>query len=456
MGVMPQKDLDHNEVYRLHLVKAYLEKSGDFRKLFNALLIFTLTFAIFIAWPYLAVLHQEHSLQYDIEQNKSKLKQINKQQLLFKKPSDAIKKLNRKIEEGPVMLRDYIRSINDGSVFDYPDIHHECSQFTDPMANAPMQMQMQIQIPNVSDIEIPNPTTNTCNIADNTDRNICRINRFVEYQLCEYDQLLIGPVFKGLNELVDDGNQLFNKQRIAKQLATVSKNLNNHIADNPKFWYYFRDKARMGAELKSEVVNLWEEIQQEIKPVVIKLTEMQKRASIEKKKLKKAQGKLTELRKELKTRLTKIQSPIGNLPISLSESVLIFPVVLAIAFTWSIFVLLEQLRLRLCLSKAEGEKQSYGETLSSKELGQVAPLWLELGEHNNREIWRWLLLSVPVVTFAITLVAIAIYELGSGKSIMQQSSLGITFYGLLYILSIIGLSFCFLSIVRLKVRFNRD
>lgn len=57
----------NNAVHREHLVNAYLNRAGSFRKLFVTLLGFTAAFDFFIAWPYLSAVQQELQLTSDIK-----------------------------------------------------------------------------------------------------------------------------------------------------------------------------------------------------------------------------------------------------------------------------------------------------------------------------------------------------------------------------------------------------
>ena len=219
------------------------------------------------------------------------------------------------------------------------------------------------------------PEEDVCADSQGKQRLICRIDRFVKYQLCEYEQLFANEVLPALAGLEAGNTPLFDKAELEQQFTTVREALHQHIVDNPTFWHTFRGKSGMAVKLKSEIETLWKALSTRMAPVIEGLDERISMAKKQRSKLKLENAALVEQRKELNKRLKRIQSPIGNLPIGLTESVLLFPIVLVIGFAMATASLLEQLRLRRALSEAE--KSRGDKILTSEELAQVAPLWIE-------------------------------------------------------------------------------
>ena len=368
----------NNAVYREHLVNAYLSRAGSFRKLLVTLLGFTAAFGFFIVWPYLSAVQQESQLTNDIVRLDAELSTITSQQERYKVPRERVQELRRMIMSGPPMLRDYIMSINSNppSPFFYPDASLECRSLMDP-ATAQISQNVLQQLPNEIG-PLPSgqlPEEDVCADSQGKQRLICRIDRFVKYQLCEYEQLFANEVLPALAGLEAGNTPLFDKAELEQQFTTVREALHQHIVDNPTFWHTFRGKSGMAVKLKSEIETLWKALSTRMAPVIEGLDERISMAKKQRSKLKLENAALVEQRKELNKRLKRIQSPIGNLPIGLTESVLLFPIVLVIGFAMATASLLEQLRLRRALSEAE--KSRGDKILTSEELAQVAPLWIE-------------------------------------------------------------------------------
>ena len=75
---------------------------------------------------------------------------------------------------------------------------------------------------------------------------------------------------------------------------------------------------------------------------------------------------------EIETRLSKIQSPFGNLPIGLKEATLAFPVIIAVSFVVCASLLADLVRLHNAFHASESPAREQGEATSL-----LAHLWLE-------------------------------------------------------------------------------
>ena len=444
-----------NKIYRDHLVETYLKRAGSFRKLLTSLLGFTAAFGFFIAWPYLSAVQKELRLVSEIAQLDADLQRTSAQYDRYQQPREEVQRLKLMIEAGPPMLRDYIETINAGHAFFYPDTSGACQRFMDPAqaqaalafpgSNSPGQMeysgppnpaQMQ-QIMIFPGSQPPGLATeaDSCASQRGDQQLICRIDRFVQFQLCEYEQLFHDQVLPSLAALQDKGTPLFDKAEQQKQFAAVREALHSHVAANPTFWRTYQGKGAMGVRLQDEMERLWADIAERMAPVIENLDQRMQAAHERRAMLKTLNAQLVEQRKELATRLARIQSPIGNLPIGLTESVLLFPIVLAIGFGMASGSLLEQLRLRRALRDAEKEDTGGAGVLSSAELAQIAPLWIELTSGGSQRLARWLLLLTPLLAFAATVITILNTGKEQAASLLQQSAVGDWVYLLLYVAS---------------------
>ncbi len=437
-----------NTIYRGHLVDAYLKRAGSFRKLLITLLGFTASFGFFIAWPYLSAVQQELRLVSDIERLDAELAEINSLSSSYQLPRQKVQALKQMIEVGPPMLRDYIQIISADQPFPYPDASPACRRFMDlarlpflvpnmpaqlqqPMPPDPIQMQ---QIPILSGSSSPGLLSQSDSCIDSLgkQRVICRIDRFVQFQLCEYEQIFHDKVLPTLAALQDGGTPLFDKAEQEKQFTVVREALHRHVSANPIFWHTYQGKGAMGVRLQDAMESLWVDIAARMAPVIKDLDQRIASTRERRATLKANSAALVKQRKELTVRLTRIQSPIGNLPIGLTESVLLFPIVLAIGFGMASAGLLEQFRLRRALRDAEEDNTSGDNVLSSNELAQLAPLWIEPSSSGPQRLARWLLLLSPLLAFVGTVFAV----LRTGN---EQAVVSNWVYGLLYIVS--GLAF---------------
>lgn len=441
-----------NETYRNHLVSAYLQRAGAFRKIFASLLAFTGAFAFFIAWPFLSAAHQEHSLNREITDIKAELKQLSAQHARYQIPKQNIQALNKMIEGGPSLLRAYIEAINAERPFSYPAVDPACKHLTDPaqtQISLQSQQSEQYQIPQQMQQQqqqmqraIRPAADDACAQGSDQDRTICRIDRFVQYELCGYEQVFRHRVLSSLAELTDQSKALFDQAELDQQFGAVREALHKHIEVNPAFWRTYEGKGEVSVELQSKVKRLWSDISARTEPVTKDLAQRIERANQRQKELKEAGEGLAEQRDELQERLAEIQSPIGNLPIGLTESVLMFPILLVIGFGMVTSGFLEQLRLRRRLMSAEAEGGASGDTLKTGELARVAPLWIDPAESGQRKLPRWLLLLVPPLAFLATVVSITVNEATGDSTLFQQAGPGEWVYWLLYAASALAFGLC--------------
>lgn len=447
---MEGQEFQNNDKYRAHLIEAYFQKSGSFRKVFGLLLGFAAAFAFLIAWPYLSALHQERNLTHEITNINIELEQLSERHKLYQVPEKGIEKLNRMVENGPGMLRFYIESINMDEPFIYPSDNSTCDHLTDSQpaqmqgqmpfqfSNAPYVMQMRNSTPNGNGR--PRAKQDICDAKDARERAACRIDRFVQYQLCGYEQFFKNSVLPSLSQLAAEGRPLFDQDELDRQFAEVRGALHKHITADPTFWYTVEGKGQMGVRLKKEVEQLWAGLSDKIEPVAKELSERMKVARERKQELRDGEKQLAKQREVLQARLAEIQSPIGNLPIGLTESVLLFPILLAIGFVMTTSSFLEQVRLRSSLLQAESGGGTSIDVLSSRELAQVAPLWIE--PEGDGALWRWTLLLIPLAVFLVTVAAIVFHEVGAEETLFRGAGIVAGVYWVLYVISSGILLFC--------------
>lgn len=432
-----------NDNYRDQLAAAYLKRAGSFRKLLTGLLGFTAAFGFFIAWPYLAAVRQEAALTVELQRLDTELAQGKTRLQQLKRPQQAMQQLQRLINDGPPMLRAYIEATSRDLPFPYPDSDPACEALRDPdtpQGGLPLPAPgspSQLPLPGPSPLQAPvqqrqplpgRSAPDRCALQQGRARLACRIDRFVQFQLCEYEQGFRHRVLPALAALQDGGGALFAPHELDRQFATLREALHRQVAGQPDFWHTYAEKGRMGVRLQQAVEERWQAMAGRITPLVAELDRRITGQHQRRKTLQADNAALLQQRKELAARLTRIRSPIGNLPIGLTESVLLFPIVLAIGFAMACAGLLEQLRLRHALRRAERQIDDNDKVLRSAQLAELAPLWIEPGMATLPRLARWSLLLVPLAAFAGTVWAIR----SNAAALLAQAATDGRIYALLY------------------------
>jgi hypothetical protein len=103
----------------------------------------------------------------------------------------------------------------------------------------------------------------------------------------------------------------------------------------------------------------------------------------------------------------RIGTPVGDLPLGLGQLVLLFPVVLALAFlvvanSYAGSVELQHAFVRLCRKRDSAE-----EVMDRAHIAAIAPLWLDRGTPLATRSVRWAILLTPLALMLVNLALIA-------------------------------------------------
>ena len=441
-------------LYQKELLAACKQKSASFRKFFNTLFIFSLAFGFFVAWPYLSTIRSAELQRNQLEQQRSELAVLQGLQKKYEIPRNKITELSTSIKNGEHMLRDYIASLQEDRPFGYPRISDECMKLTDtPMAQG-FGMQQQV-VPNMTQTmqaQIPEPSleqsTDECLSGSGEQQMICKVDRFVQYQLCEYEQIFDKGVLRSLSTLSDADQPLFNESELADEFQKMREILRSHIQQKPRFWITVQGKGAMSITLDTEIKNLWEGMREKIQPVMDGLDVRIDDGSSKIALMKKNQKSLTERQKQLSERITEIESPIGKLPIGLTESVLVYPILLAFGFWFTAGIFVEHAGSRVELKEIETRGELAKESLGSSQIARLAPLWIDPENNSQIRVVRVLALLVPFFAFTLTVAAIIYNELTLSSTLFSQVGISAIVYWVLYGISAIGFLYALLQITR--------
>lgn len=452
-------------LYQKELLATCKQKSASFRKFFNTLFIFSLAFGFFVAWPYLSTIQSAESQRNQLKQQRSELAVLQGLQKKYEIPRNKIMELSVSIKSGAGMLRAYIASLQKDRRFDYPSISEECTKLTDTPMAQDFRMQQQVspdmaQAANNSfsgaqtlQAQIPAPgpkaqSTDECLSSSGEQQMICKVDRFVQYQLCEYEQSFDKGVLRSLSTLSDADQPLFNESELADEFQKMREILRSHIQQKPRFWITVQGKGEMSITLDTEIKNLWKALREKIQPVMdgldVRIDDGNSKIAL----MKRNQKSLTERQKQLSARITEIESPIGKLPIGLTESVLVYPILLAFGFWFTAGIFVEHAGLRVELKDIETRGELVKESLGSWQIARLAPLWIDPENNSQIRVVRVLALLIPFFAFVLTVAAIIYSQLTLSSTLFSQVGINAIVYWVLYGISAIGFLFVLLRITR--------
>ncbi len=268
-------------------------------------LIFSIFGYLYVIEPYFLYKKQEIILAKQIAQKEAEIKKLtNKLQNLElerKRIDISLEQIKTKIKRFPNELRQSLREIEKSINSQNQDI------------------SIQQSFP-ISKIQIP-PNIKTFEGAVQW-----YISNWFNKLILELENNVIEPALKISTENEKDKEELKNLSQEA------IKKVNNYIKSiDPNFWKsYAFGKVPVARGLEKTVLN-------SIKPIEIKIKEITKNLSSKIKKQKMIIKNLEEKNKEinkqkeiLKQRLNSIESPIGKLPINLTDFIKTFPLLLVV------------------------------------------------------------------------------------------------------------------------------
>lgn len=116
--------------------------------------------------------------------------------------------------------------------------------------------------------------------------------------------------------------------------------------------------------------------------------------------------KIAATEEQIAKRLSSVQSPLGTLPIGLTEATLAFPVIIAIALLIASLMLADALRLRDAFHGLCRRLDPDAHVLGDRQVAMIAPLWLDPASRGAR---RWLAggaFLLPALIFVLAVLLI--------------------------------------------------
>ncbi len=384
----------------------------DTKKKLNKTIFIGLIFAIFgylyVIEPYFLYKKQEIILNKQVSEKKLEIEnltqKLKKLELTKKGINNSLYKIKRDINSFPDQLRWVLKEIR-------KSLNSQSSNFT-----------MQQSAP-VSKIQLPP------NIKNFEDAVQWYIENWFGKLINDLQKEVIKPALKISTENQKDKKEL---EKLSQEAIQKVKSYIKSV--DPNFWRNYEfGKVPVARGLEKTVLKA-------IKPIEIKIKEISKNLNIKINEQKTTIGNLEQKIKEideqkaiLKKRLNSIESPIGKLPINLTDFIKTFPILLAIFIGMLYFYYSKMIKLSDYL-KDIGEKAN----IEKEEINYFTEFWL-IKKHFITGIFA-LIFIIYLRSVYLILSDKSLFLLLTGKVNFNEQIFFTTFY-FLGVLSILGLYF---------------
>lgn len=360
--------------YFKSLAATFEVRSKGFRGLSLALITFALAFFFFILLPNV-LLQTESAAVAD------RLRVLEREQTNSRKLAEACEKA----VQGVALLQDKIGS---GAA--------ELRQFI------------------VANVSSRSSSTDTPNLGEQRPQEVDPPS-LDEKIRAKLDAMIVGYVTIAQDEIVQPLKQTGN-DGLANQLdhlpETIAESFKTHLEATPQFWQTVETKEGFFGELNAEFQSSWKELAQTANLQPEKMKELKEKQAVLSKDIEKMKAdnlSLVAKRKEYSDRLEKIQSPLGNLPVGLSEAILIFPILLSIGFVVLAYQFRDMLRLRQELYHLTREKDPEQQVITDHRFELTAPIWFDRTISQRSEGFGQGLALLPPALVLLT-IALIVYS----------------------------------------------
>jgi hypothetical protein len=283
---------------------------------------------------------------------------------------------------------------------------------------------------------LPPPSQDPCGALSGEAWVNCRVRQEVTRQFQEYREILRRDVVGTLQGLSGEAGDLVDRAALEGQIGDLQASFDRKLAGNPRFWRTFQGKQGFYVELDEGVGGFWSRYGSAIETHTGRLEQELNRLQAARTALEQQQARLEAQEEKVAERLSQIEFPLGKLPVGLSESVALFPALVAVGFGICASLLREAVRLRGVLHRLYQQKDPGQAILTDRQIALVAPLWIDPADPDQNRTWRLAALLSPLAVYAAA-CGLIVYAWtlpegpGPGAGVSRWA------YGGLYILSLI-------------------
>lgn len=397
------------EEHTRKVYELYQNKSSSFQKTFRLLFSFALLFLFIIVIPFVTIKVISQKVDKRQAQLGQEIGHRKNLQESYLKIKNGIDNLRINLARGPDELIAFIRELNQRQ----REIQNGLN--SNSLVQSPIQ---QMQGP-VSTIQDKNQI-----VQDEVNQ------RFAEYQSI-IEQEIIEP----LRNLNNDTLVIIDSETTIKGLDTLKKTLASKLAENPRFWETIPGKESHYSGLEKEVDHFWRIHGAAIESQRLKLNNEIDILEKENTTVKNQIVMLENQSKQLDERLQQIEFPFGKLPVGLTESIAVFPIILAIGFLVIASQLREAIQLRKSFHQLYQRKDPTRRILDDQQIALIAPLWIDPESTSKQKLVRFTILTIPFLIFLISCILI-FYNWTIPGFFAYADRLNWWLYGGLYLLSL--------------------
>ena len=432
----------------------YDKKASALNTLMTTLIAFAILFFAFILMPYVTLEHQKHRIDLQIAGIEANIAgqsaAVAAQKAALQASKENLKQHTAALHEREAGLAAATNSVAmaTGALDSLKKVQADIASLklkTDAnvaeLRSYLGELGSQYQSGNL-------PATAECAQTDRWAQIGCRVHMKVKEQIDRafesVDKVVLKPLADADQPLADRANE---------RLAALRSDFDRRLLQNPDFWRSLDEKTLFYGGLEQEFSKFTDEIVAVINRdsggLQAKLADLSgdvkrleaERAQVEAQAnalrseaerlgaaLESASAALDEATKnlnearvpaeahrkaiadteeEIAKRLSSVQSPLGTLPIGLTEATLAFPVIIAIALLIASLMLVDALRLRGAFHALWRRFDPDERVLGEKEMAMIAPLWLDPASRGPKRSLAGIAFLLPVLIFvgAVALIA---------------------------------------------------
>ena len=219
-------------------------------------------------------------------------------------------------------------------------------------------------------------------------------------------------------------------------MDTLQNIFYSNYNENPDFWHTYAGKEDFFFAFDRNVNSYFSQFIEKLEKGKNDVTERLKRENHSKDSLINVVEKQKDIEQQITARMEQIEFPFGKIPIGLSESIAVFPLLITVGFLFLLSLLRETIKLRKNLHSLYLQKDPERQVFTDTQISLIAPLLIDPLLPVKSQRIKVILITLPLIIF-ITAVCIAIYTWTLPGAVIITASDTWWIYTILYLLSLI-------------------